>query len=138
MEGYWINSTGKIIEIDEHPIKTVVAQPETFGFNLEEMQIIYAKYDNINDVDSEATNVVINDLLEKGWIYCHKRHPNSSWTIEVNKLDIISRKSIIPWIEQMLLQEKITVEDSVKFYRRRKELKSKRTVSQILLNDFFA
>ena len=135
---YWISPECEIVTIDEHPIKTIVKQPELFGYKLDEMQIIYAKYADENEAEGEATKVAISDLLEKGWIYCHRRNENGYWVAEVLRLDKRTRKNIQVWIQQLVSNSDIDESSQLRIFRHLRNLKTKKTFQQILDGDFFS
>ena len=134
---YWISPEGVIIDIEIHPVKTIVKEPHTFGYTLDEMKIIYAKYSDENEMEGEATKTIISDLIEKGWIYCHRRNSESDWLADINKLDKKTRFNLQLWA-QFLLRKGLTSEDqTIRIYRRYRDLKTKRNFQQVLEGNFF-
>jgi hypothetical protein len=134
---YWISPDGVFFEIEDHPIKTIIQQPEVFGYKLDEMQIVYAKYDDENEAEGEATKVVIRDLLEKGWIYCHKRNSHGDWIAEVTRLDKPTRLNIQLWIQELQKDPDTHEEMQLRIYRHLRDIKTKRSFRQILDGEFF-
>ena len=134
---YWKSPQGVVIEIKDHPVKTIVKDPQIFGYTLEEMQIIYAKYSDANEMEGEATKTIVADLIEKGWIYCHRRNSEGDWLADVNKLDKITRLDLQIWTQYLIGNKLITLDQNLRIYRRLRDLKSKRTFKQILDGNFF-
>ncbi len=134
---YWISQQGAVIEIEDHPVKTIVKDPQLFGYTIDEMQIIYAKYSDANEMNGEATKTIISDLVEKGWIYCHRRNIEGDWLANVNKLDKITRFNLQIWAQYLKSKNLITLDQNLRIYRRYRDLKSKRTFEQILDGNFF-
>ena len=134
---YWVSPEGSIIEIENHPVKTIVKDPRSFGYTLDEMRIIYAKYSDENEMEGEATKTIISDLLERGWIYCHRRSIDSDWLADVNKLDKKTRFNIQLWVQYLIRKENRKDDSYLRIYRRFRDLKTKRTYQQILDGNFF-
>lgn len=134
---YWISPQGVIIDIEDHPVKAIIKDPQTFGYTIDEMKIIYAKYSDINEREGEATKTIINDLIEKGWIYCHRRNKDSDWLADVYKLDKKTRFNLQLWSQYLLRKDKISEEQTLRIYRHRRDLKTKRTFQQVLEGNFF-
>lgn len=134
---YWVSPKGNIIQIDDHPVKTIADDPLVFGYTYKEMQIIFAKYSDYNEREGEATKSIIADLLEKGWVYCHRRNVEGDWLADVSRLDKRTRFNIQLWIQYLLRKGEITDEEALRIYRHHRDLKTKRTVSQVLEGNFF-
>lgn len=134
---YWISPRGEIIEIENHPVKTIVKDPAPFGYTLEEMQIIYAKYSDENEMEGEATKTIISDLIEQGWIYCHRRNSEGDWLADVQRLDKTTRLNLQIWTQYLRQKDFISIEQTLRVYRRYRDLKTKRTFAQILEGNFF-
>ncbi len=134
---YWISPEGVVIEIENHPVKTIARDPQAFGYTFEEMQIIYAKYSDVNQKEGEATKTIIKDLIEKGWIYCHRRSSESDWLADVNKLDKKTRLNLQVWTQFLFRKELASEDQYLRIYRHHRDLKTKRTFAQVLEGNFF-
>ncbi|MBW6516511.1 MAG: hypothetical protein K0B81_07865 [Candidatus Cloacimonetes bacterium] len=134
---YWISPKGIVIDIEKHPVITIVRDPLFFGYTIDEMQIIYAKYSDTNEMEGEATKTIISDLIEKGWIYCHRRNTDGDWLADVNKLDKTTRFNLQLWTQFLRKEKLITDDQNLRIYRRLRDLKTKRTFEQILEGNFF-
>jgi len=116
-EQYWISPVGEIIVIEDHPVRTMKAQPKAFGYTIEEMEMIYAKYCDWNQEKGEATKSVIETVVGKGWIYCSKRNAEQDWKITVYKLDKRTRRNLRLWAEAMLIEKRLETETILRLYR---------------------
>jgi hypothetical protein len=134
---YWVSPQGEIIAIENHPVRTIALSPELFGYTIEQMQIIYAKYNDTNEKEGEATKTIIGDLIERGWIYSHRRNNESDWLAEVNKLDKKTRLNLQIWIQHLLRKGQAIESQCLRIYRHHRDLKTKRSVTQILEGNFF-
>ncbi len=135
---YWISPEGEIIPIEEHPIKTMVKQPERFNYTIDEMQMLYAKYSDENEVEGEATKTIIVGLIEKGWSYCYRKDVNKDWQAEVYKLDKNTRFNLRSWASYMIEKKDLGLDSQLKFHRLHKKDKLKKSVLKLMEDDLFS
>jgi hypothetical protein len=134
---YWISPKGQIIEIEDHPVKRMVEDPSLFGYTYDQLHIIYIKYSDVNEMKGEATKVVIQDMIYKGWSYCHRRNSAGDWYTSVLKLDKITRFNLQLWAKEMIIRGAADKNDPLKIYRHLRDLKLKKTFDEVSEGEFF-
>ncbi len=137
IDQYWISPNAVIIEIKEHPVKSVIDEPRIFGYSEEELLMIYAKYNDVNQAEGEATKTIIKDLVYKGWTYCFRKNHGKVWKIEVYKLDKKTRFNLRVWSVYLIKNQLISMITPIKFYRHLKKDKLNKTISQLMEDDLF-
>ncbi|MCB5230981.1 MAG: hypothetical protein WCX83_05845 [Candidatus Cloacimonas sp.] len=134
---YWISPWGEIIEIEDHPVKRIVREPALFGYEYDELQMIYTKYSDRNEMKGEATKAVISDLVQKGWIYCYLRNNGNEWSIELYKLDKQTRPNLLLWVTELYRKNVVDDSTNLRIHRHYKKTKHSKTIGQILEGDYF-
>lgn len=134
---YWVSPDAVIIPIEAHPVKTIIKNSAAFGYTIDEMQMVYAKYSDENQAEGEATKTIIEGLIEKGWAYCRLKSGQHDWRIEVNRLDKRTRYNLKVWAAYMLERKSIDMDTEVIYYRRLKKDKLKRTIQQLIDDELF-
>lgn len=135
---YWISPDGEIIPVEEHPVKTMIKQPERFNYTIDEMQMLYAKYSDENEAEGEATKTIIHGLIEKGWSYCYRKGENREWQIEVYKLNKNTRFHLRSWAAFMIAKSCLSLDSHLKFHRFYQKDKLKKRVLQLIEDDLFS
>lgn len=137
-DAYWVSPSGLIINIEAHPIKTIVDNPGLFGLTEEKMIYIYRKYNDVNEWEGEASSMIIAGLIEKGWIYSYKRSEKpGKWIVRVYKLDKKTRFNLQSWANHMISNELAVLSEALKIYRSFKDVTDKKDFLKIIEGDFF-
>ena len=136
-EQYWISPQGEVIAVEEHPVKTMIKDAAKFGYTIDEMQMLYAKYSDLNQEEGEATKTIIEGLVEKGWAYCFHKNEQQDWRIEVNRLDKHTRYNLKQWAAYMLDKKLIDMDTNVRYYRHVKKDRVKKSIRQLIDDELF-
>ena len=106
---YWILPNGKIIFVDYRHIRTVIDNPEMFGYTKRKIAAIYKKHNERMGTEKKARKQIILDLVGKGHIrirkYTYKYSPY--WAVTIDKLSCKNRKALSNWASKILRDSSI-------------------------------
>jgi hypothetical protein len=100
---YWINPIGHILPIfdDEKHIDQIIAKPKAFGFNIDEIKMLYDAEGEIVGSEGKAREKIIKELLKIGWIRIRYYSKQDYFTLNVNKLNRKEKNYIYEWAKAM-------------------------------------
>jgi hypothetical protein len=100
---YWINPSGHILPIfdDEKHIDQIIAKPEAFGFDIDEIKMLYDAEGEIIGSEGKAREKIIKELLRKGWIRIRYFSRQDYFTLNVNRLNTKEKNYIYEWAKSM-------------------------------------
>ena len=138
---YWILPNGKIIFVDYRHIRTVIDNPEMFGYTKRKIAAIYKKHNERMGTEKKAREEIILDLVKRGYIrirkYTYKHSPH--WAVTIDKLSSKKRKALSKWASKILKDSSIEpdIYATVKITQVKKEDKLEDlTISDIANNSF--
>jgi hypothetical protein len=100
-DAYWLAPDGDILAVDQTHIKTVIDNPERFGFKYEYIREAYQRHDEPMPIEGYARREIIAALLRKGWIRIRSQS-TGNWQVQIARWDRHAFQMIASWSHQMI------------------------------------
>ena len=115
-QAFWISPSGKIIDVPQFHISTVMDDPEKFNTSKEELQQIFAKYNEPYSpfVEGFAREEIMVQLIKKGWVRLRYVSKSNSWTIQLANLNNRLKNYIFDWVVRMIDKRKMSKRTGIK------------------------
>ena len=112
-KAYWISPGGDIIPVPGKHIGEVVRTPKRFGFTPEYIRSIFQKYNEPLGFEGKARQVLMRDLIERGWVRLRFQLRPYGWRVQLLRLDEANKSMLLTWEKQ----ENISTQDkNIEFY----------------------
>lgn len=109
---YWISPSGKRTDLGaKRHIRGIIKDPKKYGFQRSAIKQIYKKHKEKIGLGGKARKEILTSLIKKGWIRVrkHRRH----WTIEVRRLSKKIENHIWDFVNEMLKNGNMTLQEKV-------------------------
>jgi hypothetical protein len=85
--GYWVYSED-IFDVSKNThIQFMIDNPELFGLSLNEIALVYNKYNEKLGIEARAREDLIKVAAKRGWIRIrHYTRPNEYWSIQCDSI----------------------------------------------------
>jgi len=120
-DAYWISPFGVVtaVESSRH-VGDIVSNPEYFGFDSDYVQGLFKKYKEPLGWDGKAREILVKDLMNKGWVRIRKYGREMVLSIQTSKLTKKIKDYLFHFANEMLknkengkYQVRITTKDSI-------------------------
>jgi hypothetical protein len=86
--GLFICPDGKLVQVRQSHIDTVILQPAQFETTTQEIESIFAKHNELMGIEGSARQEILCGLVMKGWIRLRRYiKPREQWSVTVKELD---------------------------------------------------
>ena len=99
---YWISPRGKIIEVDQTHINTVITNPDEFGLSKEFIDSKFAEHGDKIGQEGKAREDIIMGLIKQGWMRIRNYLKQGYWSVNVINLTDRTMGFLQNWSEQMI------------------------------------
>jgi hypothetical protein len=100
-KAYFINPTGKILDIDmDRHIMVIRQNPEKFGLTGEEIKELFDKYGERPNQEGKAREEIIHKLIKNGFV--HIRQYRNFWAVNFWQLTSKIKKALSTWAEHLI------------------------------------
>lgn len=96
---YFISPAGNIIKIEGSHIGHVIDNPDLFGLAIEDITMIYHKYNEPLGFEGKARHEILVRIIAQGWVRI--RRYKEHWSITVNSLTEETRARLKKWGEHI-------------------------------------
>ena len=97
---YWISPRGEVLPVATSHIDVIIKHPEKFGLTRAKIEDIYDRYNEKMGTEGTAREVIIIDLLKKGYIRI-RRYKNS-YSLNVGKMSKKVKDILYDWANKLL------------------------------------
>jgi len=97
---YWISPRGEVLPVATNHIDIVIKNPKKFGYTKERIQEIYDNYEERLGSEGTAREVIIIDLLQKGFIRI--RRYRNAYSLNVGKMSKKVKDILFDWAYKLL------------------------------------
>jgi hypothetical protein len=124
-DAYVISPSGEILQIEKTFKKTILIQsPELFGFSREQLEKIYARYNENYLMEASAWAEVKNNLMAEGWVFVSFDPNKYMLTIVAESEKNEIKKSLLSFAEYVLDEKVYREEISVWINNKEKNVKN--------------
>lgn len=101
---YWISPKGEITGSSKgnRHINHVCSDPEYFGLTYHYVEEVYKKHNEPINLEANAREEIIVDLMKKGWIRIRRNKIPYSWVIQTYRFNQQANNNIKEWIWSMI------------------------------------
>jgi len=99
---YWISPAGKITQVSDNHISSIIRNPEVFGLSRDDIVETYKKYNEKIGQEGKAREEIIKSVIAKGFIRVRLYAKQGVWSINVNRLNDKNKDLIQQWAENIV------------------------------------
>lgn len=103
-EAFWISPKGKILPVKESSrhILDVIKAPKKFGYTTKELKNLFFNHGEEYGIEGKARELIIKDLISKGWIRIRKYTRPDRWTVNVPNFSDRTIVQLRAWASKMI------------------------------------
>ena len=101
-EAYWIDPEGAVIPVEQTHIKKVIDMCERFGVTIRNITDAFAETNEPLGHEGSARNIIMLELIKKGWIRLRFEKRPTGWKVQCWHLDKKTLKSLLSWASGMI------------------------------------